>query len=345
VKLIKRHRKAGAIIATAAVCLSTLFSGSASAATLTALSLTPGDSTKAVANTYRIDLGSASGAAQCFRVAFSATSTFGGALPANMAFDSGGASVLQVNGATNYTKSTGTGYIQGINAGGPTPTYITISNVLNPDTAATYYAQVSLWNNATCASTAADVGTLQFAIVENTVVSVTVDPAFTFTVGNQASACNGDANYQTGAGSATGVALGSLTGGTSKSGGQLLQVGGNAGGGYTVYARTDQVPALHSAGHNWQQAAGTYPAGATVTGGQERFGFTFDDLNASGTVDDTEPADLNYMPMLTTNQAVMDGTSGTPTGDGCISYVAAAATSTPAGSYTATIIYTAVPVF
>jgi hypothetical protein len=341
VKLIKRHRKAGAIFATAAVCLSTLFTSSASAATLTSASLNPSVPTAGAVATHALAFSSASAGIQCTRVHYGATSAFGG-LPTGLAFDqSGSPSVLSTN-AVAWTTTFSGDYVQGSGASA-TPTTISVTKVTNPTTSGAYWVKVELFSASNCTGLV-DSGQFQFAVTDNTQVTVSVDPSFGFSVGNQSTACNSDPNYQTGAGSATAVALGTISGSTQRSGGQLLTVTGNAGGGYTVYVRSTANPAMTSPGHNWQNATGTYPTGAALDAA-ERFGFTFDDLNASGTVDDTEPANGFYMPLTTGNQAVMDATAGSATGTGCVSYVAQTDGTTPAGSYSATVIYTAVPVF
>ena len=63
----------------------------------------------------------------------------------------------------------------------------------------------------------------------NTTVSVTVDPSFTFTVANQSSACNGESNFVSGAGTATTVALGTSRSSSNVSGGQALDVSEQCG--------------------------------------------------------------------------------------------------------------------
>jgi hypothetical protein len=340
VKLIKRHRKAGAIFATAAVCLSTLFAAPASADTLTSLTVTPTDPTANTQTTLTFAISSSSATANCIRVHFDDSVAFDG-LPAAITL---GTPVLTGN-ATPFTTTEAGDYVQGTNAGGVTLTSMTITQ-FTASTAGTYYAHIETWGNVDCSTGGVvDEGTVAFAITNNTEVSVTVDPSFTFSVANQASACNGESDYQAGAGTATTVALGSLPVSSGKTGGQLLTVSGNAGGGYNVYLRSTQASQpLRSAGHNWADHGGTYPAGNAREAG-EKFGFTFKDNNASGTVDDSDPAANAFIPLGNSNLAVMDATTGSSSGTGCVSYLAQTGAATPAGSYTATIIYTAVPVY
>lgn len=176
----------------------------------------------------------------------------------------------------------------------------------------------------------------------NTNLSVTINPSFTFTVGNESSTCNGESNFVSGAGGASTVALGNLAAGANVSGGQALTVAGNSGGGFTVYvAGTQATQNLRSGIHNWTDVAGTYASPAPLGAG-ERFGYTYHDSTASSSV--VNPASANFIALSNSNAAVM-GSNSSPAGGGCVSYDAQTSASTPAASYTATVLYTAVPAF
>jgi alpha-tubulin suppressor-like RCC1 family protein len=177
----------------------------------------------------------------------------------------------------------------------------------------------------------------------NTTASITIDPAFTFTVANQASACNGESNFVSGAGTASTVALGHLAAGSNVSGGQALSVSSNAGSGFTVYIRGTQASQnLRNAGHNWTDVTGSY-ASPAVLGAGERFGYTYKDSTASSSV--TNPTSANFVALTNATTNAIMGSTTSETGSGCVSYDAQTSGSTPAGSYTATVIYTAVPTY
>ena len=183
---------------------------------------------------------------------------------------------------------------------------------------------------------------LLFASTDNTTVSVTVDPTFVFTVANQGSACNGESNFVSGVGTATTVALGNLAAGANVSGGQALSVTGNASNGFAVYVTGVQATNnLRTASHNWTDVTGTYASPAPLGAG-ERFGYTYHDSTSASSV--TNPASANFIALTNTARAVM-GSTTSETGSGCVSYDAQTSGSTSAGSYTATLIYTAVPTF
>lgn len=184
---------------------------------------------------------------------------------------------------------------------------------------------------------------LLYAATANTNLSVTIEPTFTFTVGNQPSACNSESNFVSGAGSSSAVALGNLAAGANVSGGQALSVSGNSGNGFSVYVSGTQASQnLRANGiHNWNDVSGTYATPA-VLGAGERFGYTYHDSTASSSV--TNPGSANFIALTSTNEAVM-GSGSSESGTGCVSYDAQTSSATPAASYTATVIYTAVPVF
>ncbi len=181
-----------------------------------------------------------------------------------------------------------------------------------------------------------------FSLSQSATVGGVVDPSLTFTVGNRGTACNGESNFSASAGGSAAVAFGTLGLGANVSGAQALSVVTNAAGGFSVYIRGVQSSQnMRSATHNWADVAGVYPAGAALGAG-ERFGYTFFDSTASSSV--TNPSAANFIALDATNRAVM-GSATSKTGSGCVSFDAQSTTSTPAGSYSASVIYTAVPSF
>jgi len=87
--------------------------------------------------------------------------------------------------------------------------------------------------------------------------------------------------------------------------------------------------------------AGSY-ASPAVLGGGERFGYTYHDSTASSAV--TNPAPAKFIALTNVVEPVM-GSTTSESGSACVGYDAQASSTTPAGSYTATVIYTVVPTF
>lgn len=173
-------------------------------------------------------------------------------------------------------------------------------------------------------------------------VSAVVDPSFSFSVANRATACNGESGFVGSAGAPTAIALGHLGVSAIASGGQAVTVSSNAGHGFTVYLRGTQASQnLRSAGHNWTDGGGTYATPAGL-GANERFAYTYKDSTTSSSV--TNPGNNLFVALDSTNRAFM-GSSTSQAGSACLSFAAQTDGATPAGSYSATIIYTAVPSF
>jgi uncharacterized protein DUF4082 len=174
-------------------------------------------------------------------------------------------------------------------------------------------------------------------------VSAIIDPEFTFTVANRSSACNGESGFVSGAGTSTAVGLGYLAVSSNVSGGQALSVTSNAGNGFSVYIRGTQASQnLRSSGHYWSDAAGTYASPAALGSG-ERFGYTWHDSTASSSV--TNPSSASFAALTNAATNAVMGSTTSETGSACVSYDAQAGSATPAGSYIAAVIYTALPTF
>lgn len=350
VKLNARLTKRLAVMVTAAACVSTLFVGTANAAftNYSSITLTPADpSSNGAANTYTFAVtGASATTAKCVKLQFGTSTAFGG-LPSGMTFTS---NVVTVGAQSFGAGTLGTDTLTATNAtGAASYSTITVTNVHNPTAAGSLYVKVTTYGDTGCTSPANDIntGTVATAITDNTTVSVTVDPSFTFTVANQSSACNGESSFVSGAGTATTVALGNLAVSSTKTGGQALSVAGNSGGGYAVYLRglSAQVPKpMRSGSYQWTDQAATYPSAAALPAtGTEAFGFTWKDNVSAGTVPAAGAG--NFVKLDATNRAVMDADNTASSGSGCVSFAAQTGSSTPAGVYQATVIYTAVPVY
>jgi hypothetical protein len=173
--------------------------------------------------------------------------------------------------------------------------------------------------------------------------SVTIDSSFTFAVANKAATCNGESNFLGSAGGATAVALGHLAAGANASGAQLLTVTGNSGGGFIVYIAGNQsANDLRSANHNWTDVSGTYASPANLDAG-EAFGYTYHDSTTSSNV--TNPASAKFIKLTNAATNKVMGSNTSASGTGCVTFDAQTSAATPAGTYTATVIYTAVPTF
>lgn len=169
-----------------------------------------------------------------------------------------------------------------------------------------------------------------------TTVLTKVDLSFTFSVAGQnapAPSCNGVTPSPTITTTDTVVPLGSMTSGTAMAA-QTLSVGTNAASGYTVYVK--RLSPLQSASHSFTEVPGTNttPDVFPVT---EAFGYTTNALARFA---------LNKWAALTaSDEPIATQTSGPRDDSFCLGYQVRVASSTPAGAYNTTVVYTAVPAF
>jgi hypothetical protein len=171
-------------------------------------------------------------------------------------------------------------------------------------------------------------------------LSVQVLPVLLFAVTGRATTCNGQssANFQT-ASTGTVVNMGRVNIATVAGGAQDLSVTSNAGNGFVVYLRTPDVTpdALRNGGESISDVAGTRASpGAPPSAGTEGFGYTSSDVATAFTND-------TWAKLTNTDDSVVIGPPGTTSKSACVGYETAVGAATPAGSYSANIIYTAVP--
>lgn len=250
-------------------------------------------------------------------------------------------SPVTINANTEYVVS----YFQNVNAQyGYTSNYFT-----SPYSHGSFHAPVNagVYKATTTGSVFPDQQTATnywvdpvFANEADMDVSTVVDPSMTFTVAGRSSVCNGQSatNFQTGA-TATAVGLGHISSSTVAGGAQDLSVGTNAANGFTVYSRTSGTTP-HSlrdgAGHSIADVSGTNASpGAAPVAGTAGFGYTTSDVFGSNT----------WAKLTNSNDAVLVGSAGTASKSTCIGYEVAVASTTPAGAYSTTVVYSAVPTF
>lgn len=221
--------------------------------------------------------------------------------------------------------------------------------VTNGSTADTsYFAVFTTYSDQACTTSVESI-TVQFIYTNGQTVTVTVDPSFTFSVnavtaGTGAQAVNGqDTTVTT---TATTIPFGTTSASGNEVGAQDLQISTNAQGGYNIYMRqtgpltnasSDTINAVSGSNACTYAAPASFPAAGT-----EAFGFTTNDADISS----GNYAANNWCDVTGTNQSVGSGsvaTSGTQTVR--VGYQVGVSTTTEAGNYSNTIIYTAVPTY
>jgi len=238
------------------------------------------------------------------------------------------------NGTVKYTYTTG-------EAGGNNYSFST-GSITNPSGAGTYYARVTTYSDDTC-STEVDSGVTAFAIVSGVSVSATVAETLSFSISDTAI---GFGELDT---SNVYYATADETGSTSEpTAGQPTQltVSTNASGGVTITIQ-DVGDGSANAGL-YDSTTSTLIAAAassSVSAGSEGYGAY--GKSASGlTIDEGFDNDsTSDLAISRSPQTFASTSSAVSNGQVDLSLVAAIAGTTPAGSYSDTIIFIATPTY
>lgn len=328
----------------------------ATGATLTGARLILADSrpsATSVDHALRFDDVTTATTIRCMRIRWSAAADGSGGKPAGLDI-----STVQFQWNTTFIptpadwvlfRDNATGQLELYNTTGETPASsanreIFLSQITNGSAAdTTYFLRFQTFSDDTCLAPV-DSAVIAYRYTSGTSVAVVVDPTLVFTVAGRATACNN----QTGTGfvfdagsTATSVSLGRLNTASTVGGAQDLAVITNAGGGFSVYLRGTAVSDdMIASGGVIADHAGSHGTPTTgPTAGNEGFGYTTSDL--VGGFD----ASNEFAAVTNADAAVLTAAPGTMTETRCVGYQAAAHSSTEAGSYSATVIYTAVPTF
>lgn len=171
-------------------------------------------------------------------------------------------------------------------------------------------------------------------------MSLTIDPALTFSVAGRNNNCNGLTNTIGANATPTAVPLGTLTLNTRNAGAQDLNVVTNAANGFSTYLRSTSAtsPVLKTVSGPAHSVADT-AAGAIPALGTEAFGFTTDDAGVGMTSGNVAP-----VPNASGSTAIMSA-SAPANRTSCVGYFVSPSGTSFAGSYQVTVVYTAIPAF
>jgi hypothetical protein len=307
--------------------------------------------------TYDVEADHSANTVKCLEIQFCTTATGSCTAPTGMDASGGARDDSHWSGwtASAWTGAFAANKIQYYNTTGATggnDYSFSTSGVTNPSSAATYYGRITTYNPSSCtgaadccATTTVDTGVVAFAIVSGVTVSATIAEYLTFTITDSAI---GMGTWSAGS-TAVRFANADETGDTAEQGVGLptqLQVSSNAGGGLTI--------TLHDVG-NGSGSAGLYKSTATtkliaataansVTAGSESYAVY--GKNASGLTIATGFNGGTSTGVMTTSPQ----TFASATGAVSSAYVdaqpkAAIAGTTPAGSYSDTLIFIATPTY
>jgi hypothetical protein len=320
-----------------------------SAATLTSGSASLSDARPGTASTtYTMTFSNVTlTSTKCIQVVFSNAAT-GGVIPTNMVTSGvtlGASSNYMPTPASWAATSATPGTVKVTFATGETPASATgrtlvLNGITNGTVADTsYFAQFSTYSDTAC-TTPIDSGIATFIYTNGQAVSMSVDPTIAFTVGSVAGSTSVNGATTTVATTATTIPFGTVTSGANAIAAHLLTVTTNAGAGYTVYARYTAAPTNGS--HQITDWTGTNAAPTTFSAaGTEAFGYTTTSTSLSGTA--ARFASNKWAGFTTANLEVAHSTAAVSASTTTLAYQVGIAGTTPAGSYTSTVILTATP--
>lgn len=326
-------------------------------ATLTGGSLTLSDSRPSQASvSYTVDWDNVTTSSiKCIKCVFSDAAT-GGSVPtgintASAALDAT-TDYIPTPGSWTADGSTTNGTVKITYTTGETPTSasdrtVVLTGITNGSTADTgYYLQFSTYNNTDCSLDGVDSGTISFIYTSGQAVSLTVDPSISFTIASVGSGQTVNAATTNVVTTATTIPLGTVTASTNGIGAHDLTVTTNASSGYTVYVRYSDQPT--SGSNTIDDHTGTNASPASFSSaGTEAFGYTTNDSSlGTGTADRfTSSGGNKWGKFTSSNLEVAYSSSAVSSDTTRVGYQVGISGTTEAGSYTTTVILTALPAY
>lgn len=316
---------------------------------LTDISLSQSDPTPSATSTHTLTVSNQDTATtvRCVTVTYSVNADGSGGTPTGFSASSAAFGGTFLPSWAGWTAANSAGVAK-VTSAGATPAVgtgrtITLAGLVNGSVAGTtYYANFNTYSDAGCTA-AVDRATTALVWTGSTNVSVQVEPTLGFTVaGSNAGSCNG-APVTVTSSTGTSVPLGRVNVSTNAVGAQLLSVDNNSAGGYTIYARSTGTMGPIA---NWGGTNGT-PTAWTGTG-TAGFGYSTDHALSGGSPTRFQ---LDKWAGLTTSndevayEAAGPVSSGTSAGRTKVCYKVGVDAMVAAGSYSTTVIYTAVPVY
>lgn len=287
---------------------------------------------------------------QCVQLSFNTAADGSGVVPVGMTtastFDS--TTLLTFGSWTVSNPSLGT--VRITNATGENPAAsgnIVWGGIVNPSAEGTYYGILNTYSDVAC-SVGVDNTVMAFVTVDGELVQLTIDPTLTFSVNTVASS-----QLVNGATTTVGSTAGSVNFGNSVTNAANgvsahdLVIGTNAPLGYTVYIRhTGDL--TNGASETIDNHLGTnavptvFPAAGT-----EAWGYTTEDNSlAGGTLDRFTSGGPFWAGFTTSNAAVMDNPAAPSSTETIrVGQQVGVASTTEAGTYQTTLVYTAASVY
>ncbi len=208
---------------------------------------------------------------------------------------------------------------------------------------ATYFVRFDTFNNVDCTTSPVDSASASFMFTDGQEVSLTVDPTLSFIVASVASGQTVNGATTTATTSTTTIPFGTVTASANAIAAQDLTVSTNAVSGYTVHLR--YTGALTNGGATIDDhTGGNADPTDFSSAGTEAFGYTTNDFTlGTGT---TGRFNANKWAAPTTSNAEVAYSAAAVSNETTrVGFQVGIDGSTPAGEYTSTVIYTAMPIY
>lgn len=327
---------------------------SVAAADLTSASLELSDPRSSQTSNYTFSASSftTGTAIECVQLELNTAADGSGSVPAGVTTTSSTLSSSTVITAGSWTvDNSSNGTLGATYATGETPNAsgnIVWGGVTNGNTEeTTYYGIFTSYSDDTC-STAVDSVTIAYVYKDGELVQLTVEPTLTFVCANVGAGQSVNGATTTHASTGTGIDyLNDVTSGANGISAHDLQVTTNATAGYVVYIRhTGQL--TNESSDTIDNHTGTNVAPTSFSAaGTESWGYTTEDSSLDGGTADrfTNPAG-GWAGFTTGNEEVASNTGPTTgTETTRVGHQVGIASTTEAGTYQSTIIYTVVATF
>lgn len=294
---------------------------------------------------------------KCVKLFFSNMAT-GGTAPTGIGVT--GATVVAasnfVTGISSWTVAAapeGTVKISNVTGGVPSSASsrtLNLAGITNGSVADTsYFLQFSTYGNTDCATTPLDSVIVKFIYTSGQAVSLTIDPTLTFTLAAVAIGQSVNGQAVSALSTTSTIPFGTLTASANATAAHDATVTTNAGSGYTVYIKYTQKPT--SGANTIADHAGTNgtPTTFPTAGSLAAFGYTTNDSSLSVTGDGaarfTATGGNKWAAFTALNTEVAYSAAAVTSDVTRVGYQASILGTTPAGTYTTTVVLTATPTY
>ena len=286
---------------------------------------------------------------RCIQLRLNTAADGSGSVPTGVTTTGSSLSSSTLITAGSWTVGNGVnGSLRITNAGGATPSAsgnVVWGSVVSGSAAdTTYYGLFNTYTNTDCSTGPVDATVVAFVYKDGALASLIVDPSLTFTI-------TGVASGQTVNGATTNISTTptainfARTPNVSTKGvsAHTLDVASNAGG-FTVHLRQTGT-GLSNGTHDIAAWTGTNGSPTTFpAAGTEAWGYTTEDSSLAGGTANRFTTASNWAGMPTVNGLVMDNPSS-GTQQTKVGHQLGVASTTPAGNYSTTLVYTAAGIY